>query len=221
MKYYDLHIEIENDAEKVIEYAKMLGFSGIAVTANPPAHRDEIEIVPCILIKAENKEDMKNEIEKYRNKTELVMVYGGNYEINRAACEDGRVDVLCSPERGRKDSGLDHICVRSASENNVAIEINFNEVLNSKNRSQSLSFLRRNIYLCNKYNAKIITTSGAKSIWEMRSPRELASLTNLLGLDIKSAIDSVSSVPEGIINTNREKIYGKRIGNTKIVGDVV
>ena len=127
--------------------------------------------------------------------------------------------MLCSPERGRKDSGLDHICVRSASENNVAIEINFNEVLNSKNRSQSLSFLRRNIYLCNKYNAKIITTSGAKSIWEMRSPRELASLTNLLGLDIKSAIDSVSSVPEEIINTNREKISGKRIGNTKIVGE--
>ncbi|MEM7826878.1 MAG: RNase P subunit p30 family protein [Candidatus Aenigmatarchaeota archaeon] len=214
MGFYDLHIEA-NDKD-VIKMAKQLGFDGIAVV-NPEIKSDEIEIISCAMIKVNSKEELNNEIEKYRNKVELIMVYGGNYEINKAACEDNRVDILCHPELGRNDSGLDHVCVKSAMENNVAIEINFNSVLNSKNRPRMLSYLRRNISLCKEYNAKIITVSGAKSKWEMRAPRELASLSHLLGLDINSAVASLSIIPENIIKINREKLSGKRIGDVKIV----
>jgi len=231
MKYYDLHIDSEK-LEEIIEMAKLLGFSGIFVNVQnieerrlnenlkqflSPEKNNEIELIRGVIIKAKNKEELKAQIEKYRRKVEIIAVYGGDYEINRLACEDNRVDILYHPELGRNDSGLDHICIKSAAENNVAIEINFNEILKSKNRAKILSFMRKNIKLCKKYEAKIIITSGATEKWEMRAPRELASIGYVLGLDLKDAIDAVSINPETKINENREKLKGNIIGNVRIV----
>ena len=218
MEYYDLHVDIEN-IEGAINMAKKIGFNGIALTTQILEKKPEINIdlVSCIMIKARNKDELKKEIEKNRERFEILMVYGGEYEINRAACEDSKVDLLCHPEKNRNDSGLDHVCVKAAAENNVAIEINFNEVLNARNRPKILSFLQRNIFLCKKYNTKVVTTSGAKSIWEIRAPRELAALTYLLGHDLKSAIDSISIIPKDIVDINREKLSGLRFGNVRVV----
>jgi ribonuclease P/MRP protein subunit RPP1 len=140
------------------------------------------------------------------------MVHGGDYDVNRAACENPMIDVLCHPELGRKDSGLDHVCMKAAADNSVAIEINFREVLESYKikRTYVLSSMKKNIKLARKYGTSIVTTSGAVTKWGMRSARELASISYLLGLELGQAIDSVSVVPESIVRKNREKLAGKR-----------
>lgn len=221
MSYYDLHVEVA-DAENAVKRAKLLGFSGIALMGTPDKillKDDNFDIISAIILKPKSVDELKNDIEKFRNKVEILAVHGGIYEINRSACEDPRVDLLCHPERGRIDSGLDHICAKAAAENGVALEINFSELLNSRSRPKQIYFMQRNIYLCNKYGTKLITTSGASDIWEMRAPRELASIANVLGLDIGLAIDSVSSIPGEKISINREKLSGSRIGSVKVIGD--
>lgn len=221
MTYYDIHVEIA-EAESAVKRAKLLGFSGIALMGTPDKSlikEDGFDIVSAIILKAKTVEELKSEIDKFRSKVEILAVHGGIYEINRAACEDARVDLLCHPERGRIDSGLDHICTKAAAENGVALEINFGELLNSRSRPKQIYFMQRNIYLCNKYGAKLITTSGASDIWEMRAPRELASIANVLGLDIGLAIDSVSTIPGEKVLVNREKLSGSRIGGVKVIGD--
>ena len=131
------------------------------------------------------------------------------------------VDVFVPPELGRKDSGLDHICVKAARENNVAIEVNFREVLESykKRRVFVLSAIKKNIKLCRNYGTNIVTTSGAVNKWGLRSGRELASISHLLGMDLGVAIDSVSTVPEEIVRVNREKLSGKRWEGVNVVED--
>jgi ribonuclease P/MRP protein subunit RPP1 len=123
------------------------------------------------------------------------------------------VDILCHPYLNRNDPGIDHICVRAAYENNVAIEVNFNTILTSHNRAKTLTMVRRVIELCKKYGTPIITASGAYSVWEMRAPRELVAITHILGLDISKAIESISTIPENIIVTNKEKLKNKRVGD--------
>ena len=220
MAYYDLHVEVA-DAVSAVKHAKLLGFSGIALmnAEQKSGNEDIFSIISAVMIRPKSVEELKRELEKFRPKAEIIAVHGGIYDVNRAACEDPRVDLLCHPERGRSDSGLDHICAKAAAENNVAIEINFSDLLNSRSRPKQIYFMQRNIYLCSKYGAKLITTSGASEIWEMRAPRELASIASVLGLDIGVAIDSVSSIPEEKININREKLSGSRVGGVKIVGD--
>jgi ribonuclease P/MRP protein subunit RPP1 len=141
--------------------------------------------------------------------------------VNRAVCENSAIDVLCHPELNRTDSGLDHICVKAASEKDVAIEINFREILESykRQRVNVISFIKKNIELCKKYNTKMITVSGAVSKWGLRSPRELAANAHVLGLDLGAAIASVSVVPEQILEKNREKITGRRWEGVKLVDE--
>ncbi len=231
MGFYDIHVHStlsigENSPEEIIEFAKMLGLTGIGIVQYYPGSiekipKTDIDVISCIIIKAEDVEELRKNIRKIRNKAEIVMVHGGNYDINRAACESSMVDVLCHPELGRKDSGLDHICVKAAAENNVAIEINFREILENykKRRVNVISSIKRNVMLCNNYSAPVVITSAAVSKWGMRAGRELASFGYLFGLDLPKAIDSVSTNIEEMITRNREKLANKRWEGVKIVGD--
>ena len=138
---------------------------------------------------------------------------GGNYEINRAVCEDPRVDILAHPELRRIDSGLDQVCLEAATRNNVAIQINFREILYSFRRPRSyiLNHVTKNIMLTNHFRTPVIICSGAQSTWDMRAPRELVSIANVLGLDLGKAFLGVTSVPQQIVENNKKVLEGRKV----------
>lgn len=221
MIYYDLNLQVA-DFGAAVRQAKLLGFSGISAFVNHEISElkkisEGLDIVSSIMLSPRNPDELYAELDKNRKRFEIIAVAGGDYEVNRSACEDNRVDILLHPELGRMDSGIDHICAKAAADNSVAIEINFNQILNAKSRPRMIYFLKRNIYLCGKYSAPVITTSGARSIWDMRAPRELASVSHVLGMDLNRAIDSVSIIPEEKIKANREKLSGIRYGEVKVI----
>jgi ribonuclease P/MRP protein subunit RPP1 len=231
MPFYDLHVHTtlsigENSVDEVIDMARKLGLSGLGIVRyytgriEKMPEKKDIDLVSAVIIKPDSKEELDATAKKIRNKVEVLMVHGGNYDVNRAACENSMVDVLCHPELGRRDSGLDHICVKAAQENNVAIEINFREILESYKRQRIyvISSMMKNIKLCRKYNTNVITTSGAITKWGMRGGRELAAITHLLGLDLGDAISSLSTLPMEITGKNREKLANKRWEGVKVVG---
>ncbi len=220
--FYDLEVHStlsigENSAEELASMAKKLNLSGIGIVTYWPEvvevpKIEGIDIISAVMIKAGNPQDLDAMARKARSKAELLLVHGGNYDVNRAACENPLIDILCHPELGRKDSGLDHICMKAANENNVAIEVNFREILESykRNRIYMLSSMRKNVKLCIKYDVPVITCSGAVTKWGMRSGRELAAITYLLGMELGKAITTTSNVPQGFVMKNREKLSGKQ-----------
>lgn len=226
--FYDIHIhdkrtDGEDDIDSIIEIAKKLNITGLGIVAHQNElewdERDDIDIVKAVLIKPKNVSDMKDIVKGVREKAEVVIVAGGDYEINRSAVENPFVDILAYPEFNRKDSGMDHVCMRAAHENNVAIEINFREVLETggRHRALILAAMRKNIMLAKKYDVKIVTTSGAFSKWNMRSPRDMVALTHILGLDISDAIATVSDIPKEIVEDNRKRLSGKKWNGVEIV----
>lgn len=228
MAYYDLHVHTslsigENTVEEMTGMAKRLGLSAIGIVRYYPALHEllpaeGIDLVSSVMLKASKPEELNRLAEKARPRSEVLMVHGGDYDINRAACENSMVDILCHPELGRKDSGLDHICVRAAHDNNVAIEANFREALESykRNRIYVLSAMKKNIELCRKYETKIVTSSSAVTKWGMRSGRELAAITHILGLELGKSIETTSTIPEQLVRENREKLAGKRFEGVRI-----
>ena len=82
-----------------------------------------------------------------------------------------------------------------------------------------MSSLKKNIGLCAKYETPVIVSSSAVTKWGMRGGRELAAIAHLLGLELGKAIDAASSIPEQIVNINREKHAGKRYDGVKVVDD--
>jgi len=231
MRFYDLEIhtnfeEGENSVAEIARFAEHLGYSGIAICDNFESLdklRDlkeeiskietTIDVYLGVKISAENPEELRKIIERVREEVMIVIVSGGNYSVNRAACENPKVDILMHPELGRVDNGLDEVCLKEAAKNNVAIGINFREILNRYRRPRSflLDRISQNIRLCKELKTPIIVCSGAKSIWDMRDPRKLVSITNVFGLELERAFVCISSVPQAIVENNQKKLSGEKI----------
>ncbi len=225
MNFYDLYVPVD-DIEEAVETAMKMNFSGIG-----PAHRYDnkkmlnkyleemdnlggdldIDLVRCCEIKADNPRDMKNKIGKTRQKVDVILVKGGNFDINTAATRDRRVDILLHPEHRRKDTGMDHKTAKMAAEKNVTIGFVMHDLHQTygKVRSHVINHIRKSIELCEKYGVQFIVVSGARDIYGMRGPRELASLPKVLGVDPSKAMDTVSTVPHKIVKNNRKKLGGR------------
>ncbi len=231
MRFWDLDIQSNlssgsSGIEEIAKFAERLGFSGIVIcdvwqnSEKLHALKEKIaevqkmfkiEILPGAKIEAKNSGELKHALEKVRDSVVVVAVAGGVYDINRAACEDSRVDILAHPEFGRFDNGLDEPCLNAAVRNNVAIEINFRQILNSYRRQRAiiLNKIATNVYLCEETGAKIVTASGAQSVWEMRDARELISIANVLGLEFGKSFSTIEDTPNAIVESNKKKLSGK------------
>lgn len=217
---HDLNIQSsistgEDDIETIIERAEALDIDRIAIcdyvksTEDIEKQKDAIEAVetdidvhPGVKIRADDDQELHNELSQFRDHVDVVAVQGGDSNINRAACEDTRVDILSNPEFKRKDSGIDHIIAKKAHQNKVAIEISFGSVLKTygKLRSQIMAHMRRNIRLADKYEASLIINSGARRIEEMRDPRDMLGLGVSLGLSLSDAFETVEKTPAQILS---------------------
>lgn len=224
MKYYDFDVksefsEGESSIQDIAERAKLLGFKGICFSEhfkNEKQMRDlkerisevsektKIEILLGFEAKTIRELDR---LKRIRMEYDVLLVEGSNLNLNRRAVETKEVDILTHPEFGRKDSGFNHVMARLAHENNVAIEINFRQILLSskKTRSHIIHNMRRNIMLCKKYKTPIVISSGAISHWQLKDPKVLISMGCLLGLELEEAKKALSEVPENIIKMIRKK----------------
>ena len=224
MQAYDLHTHSafsggESNLEELASMAKLLGYKGICFTAYPISEKEEnilkaeiervkkeIRIEFLLGFEARNAKELRL-LANRRREFDILLARGGDLELNREACETPEVDILTHPEFERFDSGLDHVSMKFAAKNNVAIEVNFREILmsNKKTRGKILQNIARNIKLAKKYKVPIILCSGAISHWELRSPEVLISMACQLGLELNEAKDSITKIPEKIIESSKER----------------
>jgi ribonuclease P/MRP protein subunit RPP1 len=224
MDFYDLHLHSEfsegkSSVEDFARRAKTLGFKGICFavyykdrkqvdrlkkTAVETSKKIGIDIF--IGLEATTLEELKKLI-NIRRDYDLLLVRGTDLNLNRKAVETKEVDILTHPEYNRKDSGLNHVMAKLAAKNQVAIEINFREILlSSKNtRSHIMRHIRENVKLCKKYKTSIIISSGAVSHWQLKDPKVLMSMGCLLGLELNEAKDALSKTPENMIKMIKER----------------
>ncbi len=212
--FFDLHV---HGNENVIREAERLGYAGIAVTHYLKDYKSEfsrefddlkasshIILKKCLEISCKNPDDLKKKIQKSRKRADILMVRGGDLKVNRAACEDRRIDVLSQPYRSRRDIGINHILARKAAENYVAIEINLNTLLktNLRYRYRVISQFRHIMKLQRKFKFPLIITSNANSKYDLKTPQDICALARCFGMNFEEAFDALSRTPQDIIDTN-------------------
>lgn len=223
-RYFDAHIHSSlsigrDPPEKILEAASLLGFSSIALAdfAMKPiedfkklkelGRKLGVDVVSRADIYAAGVEGLKKKIVNLRRRVELIAVYCDRKDIARFAARDRRVDILIFPYEKHRNF-FDQKEASIASESGVAFEVNINSILKATGirRVITLNLLRKNVELALRKKASIIIASGAKSIYEMRGPRELISLATLTGLNENQADEAISITPENIVSQNRSKL---------------
>jgi ribonuclease P/MRP protein subunit RPP1 len=185
--------------------ARRLGYAGVCARWHQDYYPGQAKLPEGVLrgveIVAANANELRRGIDRYRGRADVLAVHGGDEAINRAACEDGRVDVLAHPHEGGKASGINHIVARLAADRGVAVEFSLFPLIHHRggSRVRALSSYRTNFALVRKYDVPYIITSGAMSHYDLRDVRSAIALCRLFGMGEKDAIRGLSGCPSRII----------------------
>ena len=154
------------------------------------------------VLEADDWGGLKQKIQENREDYDVLAFRGGDHELNKKAFSTPKMDIVLHPEKGRKDSGMNHVDTERAAENNVAVGFTLKQVPeDGKRQSQTLSKWRRNLKLCEKYDTPYIITTEAEKKFEIRKPRDLAAVIKSLG---GRELKSVAKYPEEILEENRK-----------------
>ena len=121
----------------------------------------------------------RKEIRKSNNKK--IIFSGLDDELNRKILEKEKIDVLLLNQFGRIDktkqrnSGFNHVLAKIAKKKNVAIGINFDEIMESgkKRKADILGRVIQNVKLCNKNKLKMkfvfLKNKNKRDIYDVKS----------------------------------------------------
>ena len=209
--YLNLNYSHDN-FEKALEYKDDLTEELLAVDfnqtyRNKKTNFEHAEISMGINILNANSNEIRKIINKYRNKSNYISCLGGDLKVNRSVCENRRIDVLSRPYYKRKDSGMNHVLAKEAQRNNVAIELCFRDILNNrlKYRARVISSFKEIMMFHRKFKFPLILTTDSKSIYHVRSTRDIAAFFKSVGFSDEEIYNGFYYYPKKIVDFNKER----------------
>ena len=177
---------------------KRYGYSGIAVIGHDTNEKtifpEDFSIYRGVEIQAKPSR-IREEIRKYRESDHILIVEGGEEDLNRAAVETEGLDILLHPLE------FNNVLAKAASDNSVSIGFNLGLLirLRGEARVRELKTMRINLKHARKYKLQLILTSDAHSIYDLRAPREMVAISSFFGMAEKEAVDAMSTTPVNIL----------------------
>jgi ribonuclease P/MRP protein subunit RPP1 len=185
--------------------AKECGYAGICVANHSDFFLEvkgpgDIDVIQGVEVVAKGAGDLRRQVDRFRQRARVLAVHGGDPAINRAACEDGRVDILMHPPDG-KTGGINHVLARLAADKHIAIGFELEPLICARggSRVRTLANYRANLALVKKYEVPFVVVSGAMSFYDMRDVRAAVSLCRLFGMGEKDAIKGLSFYPSEVL----------------------
>ena len=114
---------------------------------------------------------------KIRETKNKIIFYSDDDELNRKILEKEKINILLINQTKRRDrqkqrdSGFNHVLAKIAKKNNIAIGINLDELINSKQKEKIIARIKQNIKLCNKNKLKMqfIGIKTKRNIYDLKS----------------------------------------------------
>ena len=145
------------------------------------------------IIRTKNVTELRKSIDRAKD---IIVVEGGDDKINRVALENKKVDILLSPEKGRgpdkthyRNSGLNQVLCKLAAKNKIAIGFNFDDIIDSKDRSILMGRMMQNVRFCRKYKVRIVLDCFGKY---KKDKKDLAIFAQTLGMTPGEAKQAVN-----------------------------
>ena len=174
---------------------------------NRKTNFDHAKLSMGINILNANSNEIRRITNRYRDKSNYISCLGGDLKINRNVCENYRVDVLSRPYYKRRDSGMNHVLAKEAARNNVAIELCFRDILNNylKYRANVISSFKEILMFHRKFKFPLILTTDSKSVYDVRSTRDIVSFFRSIGFTDKEIYNGFYYYPKQILEFNQER----------------
>jgi len=176
--------------------ARELGFDSIVAAGSGSGQVLGIEVIGMAMAGGVQEGTVQGETRVTGGEERTIAVASaGTYTTNRALLRSGKVLIL----RGIADTprnSFDHILSRMAAERGVALDIDLSLLVSERGMTRQRAIQRYAdiVRFSGKFGFPLTLSSGARSILEMRSPREMAVLGRLCGLGKEEAEDALRTV---------------------------
>lgn len=198
MKLYDICIPKNNEKE-IIEVAKELGYSGVIFLYLPKKVKEiksgELEVYTGLIIKGKNLSRIKK---KDLDKNIVVAQGDGSEEVNKAILSNKNVDIVIdiSSVKGRehthyRKSTLNQVLAKLALKSKIAYAVNFNRILNEKERIKLIGRVKQNIKIFQQLKVQVMISSFATNKNELRNYSDLVSFARTLGAKKVSPLEEI------------------------------
>jgi RNase P/RNase MRP subunit p30 len=222
--FKDLHLRAnlkdQQATQRIINRAARLGYSQISIPFTSKPSEDELAKLKAVCREAgvdfvsradfypTSESELTRFLRKFRRRFEVICISCGNKEVARQAAKDRRVDLLNFVGLDYRKRFFDQAEAELASGSLAALEIDAKQLLILKGppRVRLLSSLRREVAIAREFGVPVVVSSGVGEERLMRTPRDMASLAYLFGMDEASALDAVSTNPSAIVERNRRKL---------------
>ena len=210
-RYVDLWVRCES-MEKCLEMIrclKRLGFSSAVLELRgecvekfdylkKEAEGVELNLYRKLVLEPSSRKELLKMLRENRGRFEVISVICRNLETALVAARDSRVDTIIIPvnPRYRFDKG-----VAALLKNRV--ELPFKYFL--KDKGGFLRTASEIVSVLGKRCGIIVSSAGSCSL-ELRNPRQLASLLQVLGFDEERALNSISIEATNLIEENLVKL---------------
>jgi len=225
--FADLHLRVnpkdQQAAQQLIDKSAKFGYRLISIPFTSGMRQDELANLKSICTKVgvdfvsradfhpRTENDLTYFLRKFRRQFEIISISCDDKEVARQAAKDRRVDLLNFFSLDYHKRFFDRAEAELASCSLAALEVDIKPllILEGPPRVRLLMSLRREVALAREFKVPIVISSGIAEERLMRSPRDMASLGYLLGLDEASTLDAVSTNPAAIVANNREKLSSR------------
>jgi len=202
-KFYDFMVHLPDKMDSITSLvfaAKEFGYSGIAAV-NQKKNRTDLSQLPGDFsiynaIEVSGKPSkLRDEIRKYKDTDDILIAGGKDEEVTRAAVETERLDIILQPVK------FNNVLGKIASDNSIVLGFNIGSIIHTRGerRAGELRIMRTNLMYARKYDLQMILTCEPYSMYDFRTPREIAALGGLFGMSPKEAVDAMSTVPLDIM----------------------
>ncbi|MFH1212335.1 MAG: RNase P subunit p30 family protein [Candidatus Woesearchaeota archaeon] len=190
MNFIDIVVPGGNE-EEFVRMAEKLGVKGLVfLYDSEPANLNELrkktrlKLFSGIIVK-----DM-NRCGSLRKRFDILLSYP-----EKQGFESRMIDIVFDQEFDDKkdfmhsrNSGLNQVLAKLSKEKDKIIALDFGLLLSSKEQQRiMLGRFMQNIMLQKKYKFRMIIASFAENPFQMRAPKDLASLLTVLGADAGAA----------------------------------
>lgn len=214
--YAAVHARPDGDSTvaRLAKTAAEYGFGGVVVRnhGGAPASYDPaevaetygVDVVTGVEVRADDPSTASGYVGNHRQDHEIVAVHGGDPTINRFAVEQPAVDVLAHPMAG--DGDVNHVLAKAAVENGVRLEVSLASVLRDAggSRVRAIAGHRKLAELIEEFDAPYVVSGDPHGHLELRAPRELVAVGEVLGMDADRLADGLAEWGR-LAERNRER----------------
>jgi len=182
---------------RVVSELKEMGYTGMVTCGIkdekiPPG---DFKIIPVSYIRGANIRAIQKEVQDPLKKGKYCMVQAGENGLNRSLLTLPGIHTLCDLQSAPKNA-FDRFCAQLAADRNIALDIRVRPLweLRGVPRERVIRTYEEILLLQNRYEFPLTISSGAQTLFDIRTSRAVTTLLTEIGMDKDLITRSFASV---------------------------